>query len=156
MYPMCNGVQLMVESVIRVARAPGSITLLRIYGGGGAGLQNVSVARMNGAREWAGIAASNLCSMRPVLARLTPYLCRSGRVHLLGAGVGEGEEGSLLLHHLANIWQVPIFAFNNTRFWQLHRPDGPEGDWMEESPESLRVAYPTGGEWLGKEGTDLW
>jgi hypothetical protein len=110
-YGMSNGVTALVQAISGVATT-GTIDVLRIWGHGHPGSQNVSAGKDDGSDDGAAIDADSFYEgdLAKVLAPLAPLFSASARAELRGCNVGEGGAGSALLLDLADLWHVPVYG----------------------------------------------
>lgn len=108
-----NAVRQMIYSVIRTAKIPGSITLLRLHGHGLPGLMGVSIGNrmkrsdfQNGAPIF--ISDTNVNTFAADFAKLRPYFAGGGRIELMGCYVAQGSAGATLLKSMARMIGVPV------------------------------------------------
>ncbi len=119
-----DGVERMVDEVVKKAKTHRSISVLRIYAHGNSGVIAVTGGDM---LEHASSAISiwYLPKLEPILARLTPYFTANAQVELYGCYVATGQngtgwvikkesDGEKLISHLAKIWKVRVLASGNT------------------------------------------
>ena len=116
-----NAVRQMIYSVIRTAKTPGTITLLRLHGHGLPGFMSVSVGNklkrsqlQNGAPIF--ISNNNVHTFAADFAKLRPYFAGGGRVELMGCYVAQGNEGASLLRSLAKYIGVPVSGGSEIQF----------------------------------------
>src|SRR5262245_7925453 len=136
-----NAVRQMIYSVIKTAKTPGTITLLRLHGHGLPGLMSVSFgnklkrsALQNGAPIF--ISNTNVNAFASDFAKLRPYFAGDGRIKLMGCWVAEGKEGKSLLKSMAKLIGVPVSGGSQIQF------GGGRTTFALEGP--VFTAYPNG------------
>lgn len=105
-----NGVQRMVDAVIRRAGCPGAITVLRIYAHGRSGAINIAGGHYDKQDQLSGIGLESLPRLTGTLQLLTPYFAPNAHVELQGCEVSRGSDGEKLMLRLAKIWRTRIQA----------------------------------------------
>lgn len=105
-----NGVQRMVDAIIRRAGSPGVITVLRIYAHGRSGAINIAGGKIDAQDQLSGIGLESLPRLTGTLQSLTPYFAPSARVELQGCRVARGSDGEKLMLKLAKIWRAKVQA----------------------------------------------
>ncbi|HEX8250042.1 MAG TPA: hypothetical protein VF599_17850 [Pyrinomonadaceae bacterium] len=113
-WEMDNGVDFMVDALIKCVKDSGTIDLLRVHGHGVAGVQTVSCGMSlpkSGLPYLRSIISSyNFVHIQKCLARLQGLFAPNGQVWLMGCEVGATLQGTILLTGLAKLWQVPVKA----------------------------------------------
>jgi hypothetical protein len=103
---MCNGLVEMKKQIIKIAGS-NSINVLRVWGHGGPGIQNVSLGTSDSRKMGYGSSAimiNNLSS----LIELGPYFAPGARVELRGCAVAN-DQGKMI-KALAQSWNVRVQA----------------------------------------------
>jgi hypothetical protein len=114
-YGMSNGVAQMVTSV-QNALSGGKIDVLRIWGHGGPGIQNVSGGTSGdaAANDFAGVTVDNL--NQSGLDQLASLFASGGWMELRGCSVGADDAGQALLLGIANLVGVPVYGGEVTQW----------------------------------------
>jgi hypothetical protein len=123
MLPGPNGVQRMVADIKKIAKVPGSISVLRIYAHGNSGIINVAGGEFDASDTLSAISIDNLPKIEPILSDLTPYFSQQARVELVGClvaldstkKISENSAGERLIKRLAQIWRVNVLASGNPK-----------------------------------------
>src|ERR1700733_12455035 len=108
-YGMSNGVVQMVNGIQNALNNPNDtyINVLRIWGHGGPGSQNVTAgASGSSTDDFSGIDQTTFTLLNPLQGSFAP----GGWVELRGCSVGSGAAGQVLLMDLADMFNVPIYA----------------------------------------------
>ncbi|MGO9230268.1 MAG: peptidoglycan-binding protein [Bryobacteraceae bacterium] len=116
LFGQSNSTATMVQAIIQRALRPRRIALLRIYGHGSAGSQNVSAGEEALDEHMTSLDTSTLWWSLPQLQQLAPYFARWGAVELRGCEVGAGASGHILLRNVAGALQVPVTAGKHTQY----------------------------------------
>jgi hypothetical protein len=114
-YGMSNGVAQMVTD-IKNALAGGQIDVLRIWGHGGPGLQNVTAGASGSSAnaDFSGLTQDNYKTVG--IDGLTGQFTADGWVELRGCSVGAGDPGKQLLTGLASLLGVNVYAGDVTQW----------------------------------------
>ena len=114
-YGMSNGVAQMVSD-IKNALADGQIDVLRIWGHGGPGLQNVTAGAAGGSAnaDFSGLTQDNYDKVG--IDGLTGLFTQGGWIELRGCSVGDGDPGKKLLTGLAALLSVDVYAGDVTQW----------------------------------------
>jgi hypothetical protein len=139
LYGQSNGVATMVQQVIGRARKPGGVALLRIYGHGAPGSQNLSAGKAAQDEHVTSLDPSTFKWTVPLLKQLAPFFAPWGTMELHGCHVG--KHGHVLLSTVAQAVQVPVTA-------PLHyQYAGGRGQWAFNGPTV--TVFPYGGSLKG-------
>lgn len=137
-----NAVRQMIYSVIRTAKTPGTITLLRLHGHGLPGLIGVSMGRkmkksqfQNGAPIF--ISNNNVHTFATEFAQLRPYFTSDGRIELMGCYVAEGKEGISLLKNMAKLAGVPVSGGSMIQYGGGNKTFAIEGPVFTAFPDGM-------------------
>jgi hypothetical protein len=108
-YGMSNGVQQMVNGVTNAASGS-TIDVLRIWGHGGPGGQNVTAGASgtSGNQDFAGITVDNFNQLG--LEQLASRFSSGGSLELRGCNVAADGSGNALLLDLASLLCVPVYG----------------------------------------------
>jgi hypothetical protein len=136
MVGMCGAVADAVGQIIRKAKRPRQITLLRFHGHGAPGMMNIAAGTEPQFEHQSGVATSNLSDVRASLGKLKPYFAPTGRVELHGCNVAQGKAGEELIRGLAILWEVPVSAGVDKQY------GGRSHQFVFEGP--IRTAQPDG------------
>ena len=114
-YGMSNGVAQMVSD-IKNALASDQIDVLRIWGHGGPGLQNVTAGDSGSSAnaDFSGLTVDNYQQVG--IDGLTGLFTQSGWLELRGCSVGDGDPGQTLLTGLAALLGVNVYAGDVTQW----------------------------------------
>lgn len=131
-YGMSNGVAQMVAD-IKNALGGEQIDVLRIWGHGGPGLQNVTAGASGDSAnaDFSGLTAENYASVG--LDGLSGLFSADGSIELRGCSVGAGDEGKALLTGVASLLNVNVYAGDVTQWTVAWSPPvsrgTPDGDY---------------------------
>jgi len=113
-WEMNNGVDFMVDELVKRVKDSGTIDLLRIHGHGIPGVQTVSagMSLQKSALPFLRsiISSYNFVHIQKCLARLQGLFAPNGQVWLMGCEVGATLQGTILVNNLAKLWRVPVKA----------------------------------------------
>lgn len=114
-YGMSNGVAQMVSD-IKKALADGQIDVLRIWGHGGPGLQNVTAGADGSSAnaDFSGLTQDNYDKVG--IDGLTGLFAQGASIELRGCSVGDGDPGKKLLTGLAAMLGVDVYAGDVTQY----------------------------------------
>ncbi len=111
---MCNGVEEAVHQIVSVAR---KIFLLRFHGHGAPGVAGLGFGQgETGWGEHANIGNRNFNELEPVLTRLRPIFGPYGNIQFMHCSTGQGQNGRLLLHRIADALGVPVTGALQTQY----------------------------------------
>jgi peptidoglycan hydrolase-like protein with peptidoglycan-binding domain len=141
LYGQSNGVATMVQQIIGKAGKPQGMVLLRIYGHGAPGSQNISAGKAALDEHVTSLDPQTFKWTVPLLQQLAPYFAPWGSMELHGCHVGQNHQGQQLLSTIAQAVQVPVTAARHEQF------AGGRGQWTFDGPTV--TAFPYGGNLKG-------
>lgn len=135
LYGQSYGVATMIQQIISRAGCHRRMVLLRIYGHGAPGSQNVSAGKAALDEHVTSLDPQTFKWTTPLLMQLAPFFAPWGSMELHGCHVG--QKGHLLLGTIARSVQVPVTAGLHSQY------AGGRGQWVFNGPTA--TAFPYGG-----------
>jgi len=124
----------MVNEAINEAGSPRRLALVRVYGHGAPGSQNVSAGQAALDKHVTSLDPVSFQWALPLLIRLRPFFAPWGSMELHGCHVGHGKEGKWLLQTVADAVQVPVTA-------ALWFQEAGRGQWTFDGPTVSTFPY---------------
>ncbi len=128
---MPNGIDYMVDEVVKRVAAMGTIDLLRIHGHGAPGIQTISCGvdlyKKELPRMRSILSSYNFDTIRNALMRLNGCFAQDAKVWLMGCEVGARQEGWNLIHKLSKLWGVEVTAGVPTQYGGITESFAHEG-----------------------------
>ena len=137
LYGQSNSTATMVQAIIQRALRPRRIALLRIYGHGSAGSQNISAGEEALDEHLTSLDTSTLGWSLPQLQQLARCFAPWGAVELRGCHVGAGASGHSLVKRIAGAVQVPVTAGKHMQYSGLTKSFAIQGP--------ITTGFPCGG-----------